>query len=108
MDCNVAYSHSYRSKQSLGVNPCWNEELIIPYKRSTPSLSFSADSLLASTDILYFNVFDVLRVDALEDERLRANIIKERLQYNWMGSFQVPFHTILVNSRIDGTFKVLY
>ncbi|KAI6651744.1 Coiled-coil and C2 domain-containing protein 2A isoform X2 [Oopsacas minuta] len=97
---------TYRTKQSLGVNPCWNEELIIKFHTPVPTSTFSADSLLSSTDILYFNAFDLVRVDALEDERLRANTIKERLQYRWLGSFQIPFHTILVNSRVDGTFKM--
>lgn len=98
--------NSYRTKQSLGMNPCWNEELIIPFHTNSATNTFSADSLLSSPDLLYFNAFDLVRVDALEDERLRANTIKERLQYRWLGSFQIPFHTILVNSRVDGIFKL--
>ena len=89
------------------MNPNWNEELIIPYHTSAlTQQTFSADSLLSNNDVIYFNVFDLVRVDALEDERLRATNVQERLDYKWMGSFQIPFHTILINSRIDGTFKV--
>ena len=87
-----------------GPNPHWNQELVLPL--NVINNEFSANNLREISDIVYFNVFDELIVDILQDDRLRDTNIHQRLERRWLGSFQIPFSTIYINSRIEGKFKL--
>ena len=87
-----------------GPNPQWNQEVTLPL--TVPNNEYSTHNLRFVSDVVYFNVFDEIVVDILEDERLRETDIHNRRERRWLGSFHIPFSTIYINSRVEGKFKL--
>ncbi|KAL1433693.1 hypothetical protein MTO96_012230 [Rhipicephalus appendiculatus] len=79
-----------------GPHPTWNQELRLPI---TPEEG-------VVKDVIYLNLFDEVVLDLLEDDRERHSTVHQRLERRWLGSLKIPFSTLYINAKIEGTFRI--
>ncbi|ORY45278.1 hypothetical protein BCR33DRAFT_716564 [Rhizoclosmatium globosum] len=90
-----------------GPSPHWNETVsldVIP-----PNNDFRPESIMDSEvgmERIYFNIFDELLIDIIDDDRVRDVEIHQRRERNWLGSFSMPFTALYEQTRIEGSFHV--
>ncbi len=51
-------------------------------------------------------MFDEVFTDILEDDRKRSTNIHQRREKRWLGSLKIPFSTVYVNQKVEGTFRL--
>ncbi|CAN8001529.1 unnamed protein product, partial [Ixodes hexagonus] len=83
-----------------GPHPTWNQELRLPLSMD------GSDGPCSVKDIIYLNLFDEVVLDLLEDDRERSSTVYQRLERRWLGNLKVPFSTLYLNSKIEGTFRL--
>ncbi|KAG8187652.1 hypothetical protein JTE90_005504 [Oedothorax gibbosus] len=87
-----------------GPHPTWNEELELPFRALNDN--YTPSSLEGVKDVVYINLFDEITVNLLEEGGGREGVVHERLERRWLGNLKVPFTTLYLNSKIEGTFRV--
>eukprot|EP00750_Incisomonas_marina_P019918 INCI3652.1.p1 GENE.INCI3652.1~~INCI3652.1.p1 ORF type:complete len:1755 (+),score=364.46 INCI3652.1:316-5580(+) len=87
-----------------GPNPRWGQSFSFEVDGPVDT-EFSVDLLRQITDEVHIDLFDHIEKDAELDNRL-TSVEAVRLERRYLGSFDIPFQTILANKRIEGVFEV--
>ncbi len=93
----------FRTSTADGPNASWNQEIYLPFK--APNNDLRPDSLQTCKDHIYFNIYDEVQMDALEDERDRGSVVHKRIMRFWLGCLKIPFSTVYFKSKVIQKFN---
>lgn len=93
----VFQRESVRTSTAQGSQPTWNETLALNFKPLNDDLS--PTNLTKISDSLYLNLFDEVSTPTKD-----GNERSIRLERKWLGSLRIPFSTLYLNSKVEGTF----
>lgn len=129
--------NSVKTSTAEGINPTWNESLILPF--TLPSNGdLSPASLCKVNQLIYLNLFDEITIVTdstgestfngksqtsfgedtsgeggskgqpleLASSQVESITRNTTIKKIWLGSLKVPFSTLYLNGRIEGTFKI--
>jgi hypothetical protein len=87
-----------------GTTPIWRQTLTLAFKNSQND--YSSAALAQIRDELIISLFD----EVTEDDAHRGGFLEGestlRTEKRFIGSLIVPLHTVLIDSRVEGTFRV--
>uniref|UniRef100_UPI00358EC959 coiled-coil and C2 domain-containing protein 2A n=1 Tax=Myxine glutinosa TaxID=7769 RepID=UPI00358EC959 len=93
-----------RTTTAHGPNPSWHEELQLPFRALNGD--YSSTTLQSLRDEVYINLFDELTYNIQEGDRETDGETHTRTEKVWLGFINIPFNTLYLQSRIEGTFKI--
>ena len=77
------------------------KKLFVLFLNRAPNNDYSPSNLQGVKDVIYFNLFDEVVIDMLQDERDRATNVHQRMERRWLGSISMPFSTVYFQSRVS-------
>jgi len=95
---------SRRCSAQEGPTPTWNESVYIPFL--PPRKDFSPSNLQSINEMVSFNLFDEVIVDAPSDDYRTEDATFQKREKRYLGCFSIPFSTIYMNGRVEGMFRL--
>jgi coiled-coil and C2 domain-containing protein 2A len=92
-----------RTVTSAGTYPLFNESLTLDFE--IPGHKLEPKVLRMVREDVHVNLYDEVTIEMDKDDR-RENVIYERRERRWLGSFRIPFSTIYANRKVEGTFRM--
>lgn len=93
---------------SESSQPSWNES--IKLNLNVQNDDYSPANLLKINDFIYLNLFDhveIVKDDELDLERkFSEETTPKKYIKNWLGSISIPFITLYLNGKIEGSFNL--
>ncbi|XP_043210658.1 coiled-coil and C2 domain-containing protein 2A-like [Amphibalanus amphitrite] len=91
-----------RSNVAQGPNPTWNQDLKLPVTLPPQGVA----DLHSLDDVIHLSLQDEVLVDLLDDDRLQDTNVHQRIERRWLAELTVPFSTLYINGRVEGTFRL--
>ena len=63
-------------------------------------------SLTKISDFIYLNLFDEVAAGSMNSSVDNEPTPTSRLERRWLGSLRIPFATLYLNAKIEGTFSL--
>jgi hypothetical protein len=90
---------------SDGIDPEWNESLVIPYFSHDPKKQqFTVNELIKNDGHLFINVFDFLGEYGERPEL--PGEISIAINRKYIGSVDIPLYTVFENPKMNGMFRL--
>ncbi|XP_062375164.1 protein CC2D2B-like [Sardina pilchardus] len=97
-------SSSFETNVAEGPDPVWREEFCLDF--SSPDGDYSHASLAKVQDDIVINIFDMVSFQLMERNTLRGCGTQTFLGKQWLGSVNIPFRTLMKESKMSCTLKI--